>query len=68
MKKILLIILSLGIYSFFYFIQLFTFIGFNFLVFGRGVGAITALGGIIPLWTSYKFTSLIWKKYFYPKP
>jgi|TARA_B110000238_G_C15805991_1_gene302230 hypothetical protein len=38
------------------------------LVFGRGVGVITALGGIIPLWTSYKFTSLIWKKYFYPKP
>jgi hypothetical protein len=66
MKKILLIILSLGIYIFF--IQLFTFIGFNFLVFGRGVGVITALGGIIPLWTSYKFTSLIWKKYFYPKP
>ena len=68
MKKILLIVLSLGLYGFLYFIQLSMFIGLNFLVFNRSVGAISALGGIVPIWTSYKFTKLIWKKYFYPKP
>ena len=68
MKKVLLIILSVGIYGFLYFIQLFIFIGINLLVFNRGVGAITALGGIVPIWTSYKFTKWIWKKYFSPKP
>jgi hypothetical protein len=42
MKKALLIILSIGMYGFLYFIQLFIFIGINLLVFNRGVGAITS--------------------------
>jgi len=66
--KISLIILSFGIYGFVYFIQLVIFVGINIMVFGRGVGAFSALGGIIPIWTSYKIVKWIWKCYFYPKP
>ena len=66
MKKIVFIILSFIIFSFAWFVQGGIFIGINALVFGRATGGITALGGIIAIWTSFKFVKWIWKKYFYP--
>lgn len=68
MKKILLIILSICIYGFVYFFQLTLFVLLNLQITGASVGVITALGGIIPFWTSYKFVKLLWKNFFFPKP
>ena len=66
MKKALLIILSIIIYVFIWWLIAGIFIGINFLAFGRPTGGITALGSIISIWLSYKFVKWLWKKYFYP--
>ena len=64
MKKVLLFILSAGIYIFIWFLLTGCFIGINLAVYGRGVGGITGLGSVLALWFSYKFVKWIWIKVF----
>ena len=64
MKKPILIILSIIIYIISFWLLTGVFVGINLAVLGRGIGGITAFGGIISLWLSYKIVKWLWKKYF----
>jgi hypothetical protein len=59
MKNFLLFLLWILLYLIFVFIQLCLAIGLNMAVFGRGEGGITAIGGVLAFWTSYKIVKAI---------
>ncbi|GEM_PF-5851399 len=62
MKKILSIIIYAFVYVLAFFLQVWVAIGINIMMFETGVGAITALGAIISLWTSYKIVEWLRSK------
>jgi len=59
MKKLLLFLLWILLYLIFAFILLVLAVFLNMAVFGRGDGAITAVGSVFGLWASYKIVKAI---------
>lgn len=64
MKKIFAIILSIMLYFFVWWVLVLISIGLNVAIFKKLTGGITALGGIIAFWLSYKIVKRLSKKYF----
>tara|TARA_B100000927_G_C16330414_1_gene415068 strand:+ start:482 stop:682 length:201 start_codon:yes stop_codon:yes gene_type:complete len=65
MKKLILNILSVIIYIVVWWILAGLSIGINFAIFGRGTGGITAVGGLLSFWLSYKLVKWLRKEYLY---
>ena len=63
MKKLILNILSVIIYIVVWWILVGLSVGVNLAIFGRETGGITAVGGLLSFWLSYKFVKWLRKKY-----
>tara|TARA_X000000950_G_C13321540_1_gene420843 strand:- start:144 stop:344 length:201 start_codon:yes stop_codon:yes gene_type:complete len=63
MKKLILNILSVIIYIVVWWILVGLSVGVNLAIFGRETGVVTAVGGLLSFWLSYKFVKWLRKKY-----